>query len=112
MNKCVGAYVINLDKYKSIRTHRIALHVNSNNIIYFDKFGIEHIPKGIIKFIGNKNIKTNNCGTQAYDSTMYEYFCIGFVDFVLKSKTWQDYTNLFSPNHYEKKYKIILKYFQ
>ena len=40
-------YVINLDEYKSIRTHWIALHLNENNIIYFDSFGIEHIPKEI-----------------------------------------------------------------
>ena len=40
-----GAYVINLDEYKSIGTHWIALYENGNNIIYFDHFGVEHIPK-------------------------------------------------------------------
>ena len=29
-----GTYVINLDEFKSIGTHRIALHVNSNNNIF------------------------------------------------------------------------------
>ena len=29
-------YVINLDKYKSIRTDWIALYVDSNNLRYFD----------------------------------------------------------------------------
>ena len=104
MNKYVWAYVINLDKYKSIRAHRIALHVNSNNIIYFDKFGIEHILKEIEKIIGNKNIKTNISRIQEYDSKMYWYFWIGLVDYMLKGKTLQDYTSLFSPNDYEKKY--------
>ena len=28
-----GAYIINLDEFKSIRTHWIALYVNGNNII-------------------------------------------------------------------------------
>ena len=41
------AYVINLDEFKSIGTHCIALYVNGNNIIYFDSFGVEHIPKEI-----------------------------------------------------------------
>ena len=40
-----GAYVINLDEFKSIGAHWIALHVNSNNVIYFDSFGVEHIRK-------------------------------------------------------------------
>ena len=40
---------------------------------------------------------------------MYGYFCIGFIDFILKAKSLLDYTNLFSPNDYEKKNKIKLK---
>ena len=54
-----GAYVINLDDYKSIGTHWIALYVNGDNVIYFDSFGIEHIPNEIKKFIGNYNITKN-----------------------------------------------------
>ena len=37
-----GANVINLDEYKSIGTHWIALYVNYNNVIYFDSFEVEH----------------------------------------------------------------------
>ena len=43
---------------------------------------------------------------------MCGYFCIGFIDFMLKGKRFLDYTNLFSPNDFEKNDKIILKYFQ
>ena len=43
---------------------------------------------------------------------MYGYCCIGFIDFMLKSKSSLDYTSLFSANDYEKNDKIILKYFQ
>ena len=57
--------------------------MNSNNIIHFDRFGIEHIPKEIKILIGNKNIITNIYSIQAYDSIMCEYFCIGFIDFML-----------------------------
>ena len=32
---------------------------------------------------------------------MCEYFCIEFIDFMLKSKSLLDYTNLFSPNEFE-----------
>ena len=52
-----GAYVINLDEYSGIGTHWVALWVN-NNVTYFGSFGVEHIPKEIIKFIKNRNIKT------------------------------------------------------
>ena len=38
------------------------------------------------KIIGNKNILTNIYRIQAYDSIMYGYFCIGFIDFMLKVK--------------------------
>ena len=53
------AFLINLDEYESVGTHWIALYVNDNNVKYFDSFGVEHIPKEIQKFIGNKNIITN-----------------------------------------------------
>ena len=107
-----GAHVINLDKFQSIGTHWIALYVNGINIIYFDSFGIEHIPKEIKIFIRNKNIITNIYRLQGYDSIMRGYFCIGFIDFMLKDKIFLDYTNLFSPNEYENNDKIILKYVQ
>ena len=37
----MGAYVINLDEFKSIGTHWTALYVNDKNLIYFDSFGVE-----------------------------------------------------------------------
>ena len=49
---------------------------------------------------------------QAYDLIMCEYFCIGFIDFLLKGKSLLDYTSLFSPDDYENNDKIILKDFQ
>ena len=107
-----GAYIINLDEYESIGTHWIALYVNDNNVTYFHSFGVDLIPTEIKKFIGNKNIITNIYRIQIYDLIMCGYFCIGFIDFMLKGKSLLDYTNLFSPNDYEKHDKIILKYFQ
>ena len=43
---------------------------------------------------------------------MCEYFCTGFIDFMLKGKSLLEYTNLFFPNEYKKNNKIILKYFK
>ena len=107
-----GRYVINLDGYKATGTHWTALSANAGNVIYFDSFGVEHIRKEIKKFIGNKNIITKIYRIQVYDSIMCGYFCIGCIDFTLKGKSFLEYTNLFSPNDYDKNDKIIPKCFQ
>ena len=90
-----GAYVSNLDEYHDIGTHWVALYVNNKTVTYFDSFGVEHIPKEIIKFICNKNIITNIFRIQAYDSIMCDYFCIGFINFMFNGNSLTDYTNLF-----------------
>ena len=106
-----GAYVMNLNEYSDIGTHWIALYVNDKIATYFDSFGIQHIPQEIKKFIINKNIIANIFRLQAYDSVMWGYFCIGFIDFMLKFNNLTDFTNLFSPNNFKKNYDIILNYF-
>ena len=51
-----GAYIINLDEYSDIGTHWVALYMqNNNNVIYFDSFGVEQVPKEIRAFINNNN---------------------------------------------------------
>ena len=72
--------------------------MNAKNVTYFDSFIVEHFPKQIRKFIRNKNIITNIYRKQAYDSMMCGYFCIGFINFMLKGKSLLEYTNLFFPN--------------
>ena len=42
-----GAYVINLDEYAYEGIHWIALFCSRNEIVYFDSFGVEHVPKEI-----------------------------------------------------------------
>ena len=86
--------------------------VKKNKIVYFDSFGVEHIPEKIKEFIGNKNIKTNIYRAQANNSVMCGYFCIGFIDFMLAGKTLIDYTALFSPYDFNKNDQIILSYFK
>ena len=75
-----GAYVINLDEYEDTGTHWIALYVKNKKVVYFDSFGVEHVPKEIIQFIKNKDIIANIFRLQAYDSIMCGYFCIKFID--------------------------------
>ena len=87
------------------------MYVNVKNLTFFDSLAIEYITKEIRKFIGNKNVIINIYGIQAYDLIMCGYFCIGFIDFMLKGKSLLDYQNLFSRNDYERNDKIILKYF-
>ena len=106
-----GAYVINLDEYRNIGTHWVALYVNDKTIIYFDSFGVEHIPKEIMKFVGNKNIITNIFKVQIYDSIMCGDFCIGFINFMFNGDSLTDYTSLFSLNGFKKNDDIIHEYF-
>ena len=104
-------YVINLDEYSDIGIHWITLYVLNNDVTYFDSFRVEHIPKEIKTFIGNKNVKTNIFKKQTYDSIMCGYFFIGFIDFILVGKSLTDLTNFFSPNNFKKNDDVILNYF-
>ena len=83
------------------------MYVQNNDVTYFESFGVEHIPKEIKTFIGNKNIKTNIFRIQEYDLMMCRY-CIGFINHILAGKTLIEFTNLFSPNNFKKNDDIIL----
>ena len=48
---------------------------------------------------------------QVCNSIMCGYFCIGFIELILKGKSLLDYTNLFSAKKYEKNNKIVLNIF-
>ena len=73
-------------------THWVSLFIKTKYTVYFDSFGIEHIPKEINKFINNdttksrslKHIKINISRKQVYDSIMCGYFCIEFINYTLK----------------------------
>ena len=41
---------------------------------------------------------------------MYGYFCIGFIDLMLKGKSLTDVTNLFLPNDSKKNDDIVLNF--
>ena len=48
---------------------------------------------------------------QSYDSVMCGYFCVGFINFIVKDKSLTAYTNLFSPNDFLKQWWYDLKLF-
>ena len=112
----------NLSKIKEWEIYNKSwwIWINRNSLDYFlcacwkcniiDSFGAEHIPKEIRKFIRNKNIIPNIYRIQAYDSVMFGYFCIRFIDFMLKGKSLLECS--FSLNECKKNDKITLKYFQ
>ena len=121
-----GAYIINLNKYENTGTHWVSLFVKPKYTVYFDSFGVEHIPKEINKFIRskelgpavgndqsssakarNKKIKASIFRIQAYDSIMCGYFCIEFINYMLKCKTLLDYTYLFSRNDFKMNDRVI-----
>ena len=111
-----GAYLTNLGEYENTGAHWVSLFVKPKYTVYFDSFGVEHIPKEINKFIrskelgpavGNKKIKASIFRIQAYDSIMCGYFCIEFINYILKGKTLLDYTKLFSPNDFKKNDQVI-----
>ena len=64
-------------------------------MVYFDSFGVEHVPEKIKEFVENKNIKAKIFRVQANDSVMCGYFCIGFIDFMLAGKQLIDFTIFF-----------------
>ena len=97
-----GAYAVKLNEYADVGTHWIALCVKNNEVIYFNSFGVEHVPKEIKRFIGHKNIKTNIFRIRADNSIM----CILFIDFMLAGKGLIDFTSFFYPYDFKKKMMI------
>ena len=81
-----GIYVITLDEYADVGTHWIALFRNRSEIVYFNSFGIEHVPEEIKEFVENENIIANIFRVQENNSVLCGYFGIGFIDFMLAFK--------------------------
>ena len=78
---------------------------------YFDRFGVEHVPKEIKRFLGHKNTKSNTFRIQADSPIICGYFCIGFIDFLSAGRSLMDFTGLFSTYDFKKNDVIILSYF-
>ena len=80
--------------------------------MYFHYFGIEYILQEVLSKIKDKSITHNIFRIQDNQSIMSGFYCIAFIEYMLAGKTLLDYTNLFSPNDYNRNDKIIYKYFR
>ena len=79
------------------------MYASNSGVTYLDSFGVEHIPKESKAFIDRfLSITTNIFRIKVYDAIMCGYFCIGFINFMLKEKPLTDFTNIFSPNNFKK----------
>ena len=105
-------YVINLDEHAEVGTHWIALFFSRSEIVYFDSFGVQHVPEKIKESIWNKNIIANIFRVQANNSVMCGYFCIGFIDFMLAGKKLTDFTDMFSTYDLKINDDLIMSYFK
>ena len=85
--------------------------MRNNNVTYLDSFGVEHIPKEIKALIDRSFLITTIIfRIQAFDSIICGYFCIGFIYFILAGKTLTEFSNLFSPNNFNKNDDVTLNY--
>ena len=69
--------------------------------MYFDCFGVGHIPEELLNKIKNKYIRYNMFTIQSDDYIMCEFYSIAFVEYINAEKTLFDYTNLLFQNGYK-----------
>ena len=98
-----------MNKYADVE---IALYCKNIENIYFESFGVDHVPNKIEKITGHKNIKTDIFRIQSNNSIMCGHFSFGFIDFMFVGKSLIDFTSLFSPCDFEKNDNIFLSYFK
>ena len=92
---------------KGNETDWVLLFIAKNTAVYFDSFGIEHIPQDVLEIIKNKSITHNIFRIQSYNHIMCQFYCIALIEFMHARKTLLDYNNVIPPNDYNKNGKII-----
>ena len=68
------AYLINLDEYADVGTYWIALFCNGNEIVFFDNFGVKHVPKEIKEFIKNKSKHSSSTSKQLSNTQLLSHW--------------------------------------
>ena len=59
------------------------MYALNDYICYFDSFGVEHIPKEIKHFIGNKNMEANVFSIQAYHLVIFFVWIFCVLDLLI-----------------------------
>ena len=80
-------------------TYWVSLFIDKNLAVYFDSYGIDHIPQEALN-------KKHIFKIQVNESVMCEFYCIVLIERMLGGIILLDYSNLFPPNDYKKNDKI------
>ena len=85
----------------------VSLFIDRNTALYFHSFGIKCIPQEVLNKNKDKSVRHNELRIQDKDCIMCGFYCIAFIEYMIAERTLFDCTNLFSPNGYKKKNKVI-----
>jgi hypothetical protein len=99
-----GNYIINLDSSDNNGTHWVAYIYRKDTSLYFDSFGIMP-PSEIINYSKCNKILYNNFIIQEKYSVLCGWYCINFINYMMKSKTlnkeaYESFTHQFQNNEH------------
>ena len=66
--------------------------MDRNTAVYFDSFKTEYISQEVLDKIKDKSITHGIFRIQDNDSSMWGFYCITFIEYMLAEKTLLDYT--------------------
>ena len=89
----------------------VSLFIDRNTTVYVDSSGTEYISQEVLIKIKHKSINQKISKIQSDDS-IFGFFCIVFIEYMVEGKNMLHYISSFSPNDLTKNDKIIHKYFK
>ena len=89
----------------------MAIFVNDDHTVYFDSFGVEHLPQEVGHFLREKETEANVFRVQPAKSVLCGYYCRKFLDYMFDRKSLVDYTSLFSPTDFKMNDRVVLRLF-
>ena len=89
----------------------VSLFIDRNTGVYVDSFGHEYISQEVLIKIKHESINQKISKIQSDDS-VFGFFCIVFIEYMVEGKNLLHYTSSFSTNDLRKNDKIIHNYFK